>query len=56
MVGISRFHRKQVKRYADSIALLSDNASIAPMYFSRKEVEELPVKVIGRVTEVRGKL
>ena len=47
---------KRIKRYADGIALLSDNASIAPMYFSRKEVEELPVKVIGRVTEVRGKL
>lgn len=47
---------KRIKRYADGIALLSDNASIAPMYFSKKEVEELPVKVIGRVTEVRGKL
>lgn len=47
---------KRIKRYADGIALVSDNASIAPMYFSRKEVEELPVKVVGRVTEVRGKL
>ena len=47
---------KRIKRYADGIALLSDNANIAPMYFSKKEVEELPVKVIGRVTEVRGKL
>lgn len=47
---------KRIKKYADGIALLSDNANIAPMYFSKKEVEELPVKVIGRVTEVRGKL
>ena len=47
---------KRIKRYADGIALLSDNANIAPMYFSKKEVEDLPVKVIGRVTEVRGKL
>ena len=47
---------KRIKRYADGIALLSDNANIAPMYFSKKEVEELPVKIVGRVTEVRGKL
>ena len=47
---------KRIKRYADGIALLSDNANYAPMYFSGKEVNELPVKVIGRVTEVRGKL
>ena len=47
---------KRIKRYADGIALLSDNASIAPMYFSRQEVEELPVTIVGRVIEVRGKL
>ena len=47
---------KRIKKYADGIALLSDNANYAPMYFSGKEVNELPVKVIGRVTEVRGKL
>ena len=47
---------KRIKKYADGIALLSDNANYAPMYFSEKEVKDLPVKVIGRVTEVRGKL
>lgn len=47
---------KRIKRYADGIALVSDNASIAPMYYSRQEIEELPVKIVGRVTEVRGKL
>ncbi|MST82852.1 LexA family protein [Bilifractor porci] len=47
---------KRIKRYEDGLALLSDNASIAPMYYSRQEIEELPVKIVGRVTEVRGKL
>lgn len=47
---------KRIKRYADGIALLSDNANYAPMYFSAEEVRTLPVKIIGRVTEVRGKL
>lgn len=47
---------KRIKRYADGIALLSDNADMRPMYFSRDEVVELPVKIVGRVIEVRGKI
>lgn len=47
---------KRIKRYADGIALISDNTAIAPMYFSKSEVESLPVHVVGRVIEVRGRL
>ena len=47
---------KRIKRYADGIALISDNTAIAPMYFSKSEVEDLPVRIIGRVVEVRGRL
>lgn len=47
---------KRIKRYADGIALISDNTAIAPMYFSESEVESLPVRVVGRVIEVRGRL
>lgn len=47
---------KRIKRYADGIALLSDNADMRPIYFSKQEVMELPVKIVGRVIEVRGKI
>lgn len=47
---------KRIKRYADGIALISDNTAIAPMYFSKSEAESLPVRVVGRVIEVRGRL
>jgi len=47
---------KRIKRYADGIALLSDNPDVAPMYFSKQEVSDLPVRVIGRVVEVREKI
>ncbi len=47
---------KRIRRYTDGIALLSDNTDIKPMYYSKQEVEDLPVKIIGRVMEVRGRL
>ncbi|MCD8211532.1 MAG: LexA family transcriptional regulator [Oscillospiraceae bacterium] len=47
---------KRLKKYNDSIALVSNNSNYAPMYFSRSEIDETPVKVIGRVIEIRRKL
>lgn len=47
---------KRLMKYAGSIALLSLNPKYEPMMFTEKEIEEKPVKIIGKVVELRGKL
>jgi SOS-response transcriptional repressor, lexA len=46
---------KRIKRYADGIALISNNPSYEPKYYSAVEVNALPVRVIGKVKELRRK-
>lgn len=46
---------KRLKKYTDSIALVSLNPSYEPMYFNSEEVEEKPVRIIGKVVELRRK-
>nr|DAX63296.1 MAG TPA: Repressor protein CI [Caudoviricetes sp.] len=46
---------KRIKRYADGIALISNNPSYEPKYYSAAEVNALPVRVIGKVKELRRK-
>lgn len=46
---------KRLKIYSDSIALISTNPAYDPMYFSADEVGKIPVKIIGRVMELRAK-
>ena len=46
---------KRLKKYADSIALISLNPNYEPMYFNQDEIEEKPVKIIGKVVELRRK-
>ena len=46
---------KRIKRYQDSLALLPLNPTYEPMIYSKEEVETLPVKIIGKVVELRGK-
>ena len=46
---------KRLKKYADGIALIATNPAYEPMYFSNKEIEEKPVKILGRVIELRAK-
>lgn len=46
---------KRLKKYAGGIALISLNSKYEPMMFNEKEVEEKPVKIIGKVIELRGK-
>lgn len=47
---------KRLKKYQDGIALLSDNPAFAPMYFSLSDTQDIPVRIIGRVMELRAKL
>lgn len=46
---------KRLKKYQDGIALISTNPAYEPMYFSEKEIEEKPVRILGRVVELRAK-
>ncbi len=46
---------KRLKKYADGIMLISNNPKYEPMVFSNQEIVEKPVKIIGKVVELRGK-
>lgn len=46
---------KRLKKYNDSIALISTNPDYDPMIFSSEEIESEPVRIIGRVVELRAK-
>lgn len=46
---------KRLKKYADGIALVANNPAYEPMYFSNREIEEKPIKILGRVVELRAK-
>lgn len=47
---------KRLIKYANGISLMSLNSKYEPMMFSNSEIEEKPVKIIGKVVELRGKL
>lgn len=46
---------KRLKKYKDGIALLSTNPIYEPIYFSNEEIQNKPVKIIGKVVELRAK-
>lgn len=46
---------KRLMKYADGISLISFNPAYEPMTFSNKEIEEKPVRIIGKVIENRSK-
>lgn len=47
---------KRLIKYANGISLMSLNSKYEPMMFTNEEIEEKPVKIIGKVVELRGKL
>ncbi len=46
---------KRLKKYHDGIMLLSNNPKYEPMIFSNKDIQTKPVKIIGKVVELRAK-
>lgn len=46
---------KRIRKYKDGISLISLNPSYEPMFFTKSQVEELPVRVVGRVMESRSR-
>lgn len=47
---------KKLQKYKDAIALISLNPTYEPMHFTAQEVEQLPVRILGKVIEVRSKI
>ncbi len=47
---------KRLMKYAGGISLISLNSKYDPMMFSNQDIVEKPVKIIGKVVELRGKL
>lgn len=46
---------KRLKKYRDGIELIPTNPSYEPMFFSNNEIESKPVRILGRVVELRAK-
>ena len=46
---------KRLQKYSDGIALVSLNPQYEPIYLKKDEVDEKPVRIIGKVVELRGK-
>lgn len=47
---------KRLVKYAGGISLVSLNSKYTPMMFSNQEILEKPVRILGKVVELRGKL
>lgn len=46
---------KRLRKYAEGIMLLSTNSAYEPIVFTNQDIEELPVKILGKVVELRAK-
>lgn len=47
---------KRIRKHRDGIELIPINPSYETIFYDRKDIENLPVNIVGRVTEVRSKL
>lgn len=47
---------KRLRKYRDGIELISLNPSYDPMFYSNEDIASKPVRIIGKVVELRGKL
>ncbi len=46
---------KKIKKTPEGVMLISTNPEYEPMFYSKKQVEDLPVRVLGKVVELRAK-
>lgn len=46
---------KRIMKYADGIMLLSTNPKYPPMQYTSKEMKDLPIRILGKVVELRAK-
>lgn len=46
---------KRIKKETNGITLIPNNPAYDPKYYSNEDIQRLPVKIIGKVLELRGK-
>ena len=46
---------KKIMKHQDGISLVSFNSTYAPTFYTTNEVKTLPVEILGKVVELRGK-
>lgn len=46
---------KKIKKGPDGIILIASNHAFEPMYYSNNEIEQKPVRIMGKVVELRAK-
>ena len=46
---------KQIKKDTNGIALVPFNQNYSPMFYNNEQIANLPVRIIGKVVELRGK-
>lgn len=46
---------KRLKRYRDGIELIPINPSYTPIFYTNEEIENKPVRILGKVVELRAK-
>jgi len=46
---------KRVMHHENGLSLVSNNPAYPPRYFTATEVERMPIQIIGKVVELRGK-
>ena len=46
---------KRLRKYRDGLELISNNPAYAPMFFDKETIATKPVRIIGKVVELRGK-
>lgn len=46
---------KKVVKQENGIVLVANNPAYAPRFYSNRDIEQLPLKIVGRVVELRGK-
>lgn len=47
---------KKIKKGPDGVMLIPINTAYEPMYYSNSDIERLPVTILGKVVELRGKI
>ena len=47
---------KEIRKMDDGLMLISRNPNYSPMVYSSTDVENLPIRIIGRVVEIRREL
>ena len=46
---------KKIKKTPEGVMLISSNPAYEPIFYTNKQIEELPVQIVGKVVELRAK-